>query len=247
MKIKEIELKNNIPKICVPLVANDLASLKAELHSLQETYFDLIEWRIDLFDEVEDSTQLLIALQCIRQVFPESVLLVTYRTIFEGGNRATEHYEEIYHTLLQTKQVDILDIEYSRGTELFAKLRKMAHHYETIALASYHDFSKTPDKKTIMKHFKEMNSLHADIFKVALMPETIQDVLCLLEATHEANSLYSQPVVSMSMSKLGFITRVVGEMMGSAITFGSNQKASAPGQMNANQLHQLLMLMHAGL
>ena len=43
----------------------------------------------------------------------------------------------------------------------------------------------------------------------------------------------------MSMGKLGVISRICGEVFGSAVTFGTAGKASAPGQLPANQLFHL--------
>jgi 3-dehydroquinate dehydratase-1 len=48
----------------------------------------------------------------------------------------------------------------------------------------------------------------------------------------------------MSMGSLGMISRISGELFGSALTFGSAKKASAPGQLEAEQLHKILHLLH---
>ena len=46
------------------------------------------------------------------------------------------------------------------------------------------------------------------------------------------------------MSPLGLTTRLVGEQFGSAITFGCVGKSSAPGQINYQELNQILQLIH---
>ena len=48
----------------------------------------------------------------------------------------------------------------------------------------------------------------------------------------------------MSMGQMGVISRLCGERFGSAVTFGSAQSASAPGQIPAQQLRQTLTLLH---
>lgn len=247
MKIKNLELKKGLPKICVPLVAKDKEALQNELDALKEVDFDLIEWRIDHYEKVEEEKELLSALALIRQHLPDCILLVTFRTIYEGGNKITEQYEEIYRLLIQTHQIEMIDIEYSRGDELFKKLLHFAHQHQVAVIASYHDFSQTPSQKEMWRCFENMKALHADIFKLAVMPKKMEDVLSLLEITYKANNYFNEPIITMSMSKLGFISRTSGEIFGSAVTFGSGQQASAPGQISANQLRQLLMLMHEGL
>ena len=46
----------------------------------------------------------------------------------------------------------------------------------------------------------------------------------------------------MSMAGTGLISRLCGEVFGSALTFGAVGKASAPGQMNASDLREILTL-----
>ena len=52
---------------------------------------------------------------------------------------------------------------------------------------------------------------------------------------------------TMSMSATGVISRVCGEVFGSALTFGAVGKASAPGQMGAGELKEMLTTLHASL
>lgn len=73
---------------------------------------------------------------------------------------------------------------------------------------------------------------------------TVQkDVLTLLEATREmAEEHADRPIITMSMAGTGLISRLCGEVFGSALTFGAVGKASAPGQMNASDLREILTL-----
>ena len=48
----------------------------------------------------------------------------------------------------------------------------------------------------------------------------------------------------MSMSKTGVISRLAGEVFGSAATFGAVQKASAPGQISVTDLRTVLTIIH---
>jgi len=48
----------------------------------------------------------------------------------------------------------------------------------------------------------------------------------------------------MSMGSIGSISRIAGEIFGSAITFGAVQKSSAPGQIKAKKLKQMLQMIH---
>ena len=51
----------------------------------------------------------------------------------------------------------------------------------------------------------------------------------------------------MAMAGTGVISRLCGEVFGSALTFGAAGKASAPGQMGVNDLNTVLNLLHKSL
>ncbi|MET1176254.1 type I 3-dehydroquinate dehydratase, partial [Paenibacillus amylolyticus] len=83
--------------------------------------------------------------------------------------------------------------------------------------------------------------LGGDLPKIAVMPETTADVLRLLEATCTMNEKYAdRPIITMSMAGKGIISRLAGEVFGSAMTFGAAKKASAPGQIAAGELKEIL-------
>lgn len=110
---------------------------------------------------------------------------------------------------------------------------------------SNHDFDKTPSFDEITGRLIGMKKLGADVAKLACMPNSAKDVLTLLSATEAVKSQYpDEPLITMSMGKLGTISRISGEIFGSALTFGSAKKASAPGQLEVTTLQQILRALH---
>ena len=90
-----------------------------------------------------------------------------------------------------------------------------------------------------------MQECGADIVKIAVMPQSKKDVLTLLLATEEMVREHAKcPVVTMSMSEVGVVSRICGEAFGSALTFGAVKKASAPGQLGAEELRMVLKILH---
>ena len=79
---------------------------------------DLIEWRIDFFDQVEDAEKLVETAKKLRQVMSEMPLLTTLRTHFEGGVKklSEEEYFDICRVLIKEKATDLLDLELFRKT-----------------------------------------------------------------------------------------------------------------------------------
>jgi 3-dehydroquinate dehydratase-1 len=53
-----------------------------------------------------------------------------------------------------------------------------------------------------------------------------------------------RPIITMSMSGEGVISRLAGEVFGSCLTFGAAKKASAPGQIGVNELSNVLETIH---
>ena len=93
-----------------------------------------------------------------------------------------------------------------------------------------------------------MQELGADIPKIAVMPQNKKDVLILLSATREMSEEHAdRPIITMSMAGTGVISRLCGEVFGSALTFGAAGKASAPGQMGVEDLKTVLELLHKSL
>jgi len=86
-----------------------------------------------------------------------------------------------------------------------------------------------------------MQALGADICKIAVMPRSAADVLTLLDATRIMHEEYAdRPLITMSMGGLGVVSRIAGQVFGSAATFGMVGTASAPGQVDASELRALL-------
>ena len=250
VKIRDVEIGAGIPKICVPIVGVTKKEILAQAKALLEFHADVVEWRIDWFENVFDFDALLDVLKDLREVLGTMPLLMTFRTSKEGGEKAIEPeaYAELNIKAAQTGLVDLVDVEVFTGDEIVKKIIDGAHASGVKVVASNHDFFKTPDKDDIVGRLRKMQDLGADIPKIAVMPQNKKDVLTLLAATEEmANEYADRPIITMSMAGTGVISRLAGEVFGSALTFGAAAKASAPGQMGVTDLKQILTLLHGAL
>ncbi len=95
----------------------------------------------------------------------------------------------------------------------------------------------------LLKTFARAESLGGDVAKVAVMPQTLDDVLVLLQATLQASRETSLPLISISMGELGTFTRAIGWYFGSAVTFAAGRESSAPGQLAVQDLKDLIALL----
>ena len=97
----------------------------------------------------------------------------------------------------------------------------------------------------MIARLQKMQALGADLPKIAVMPRNKKDVLRLLAATLEMAEAYAdRPIITMSMAKDGAVSRMCGEVFGSALTFGAAGQTSAPGQIEAERLREILKVFH---
>lgn len=245
-KVKNIIIGEGVPKICIPVVSDNHQDIITDLIRLKSLDIDLIELRIDYFNELLDHQKLNELFNAIASITFEQGIILTYRSEAEGGKGtlSNKEYAELYELALESGAFDIYDVELSSGTNTIINLSNLIHQYDKKMLMSSHDFTRTPSIDTMLGKIKQMDSLEADIIKIAVMPEDYKDVLSLLETTLKANELYDRPIVTISMSNLGIVTRLMGEQFGSAITFGKDNNSSAPGQIGINDLNAVLKVVH---
>ena len=245
--VRDLTIGEGIPKICVPLVGETIAQLKEEASFLKGLDVDIVEWRVDFFNQVEDLEKVKEALVDIRSILPNIPLLFTFRSHKEGGERevSTPYYFQLNKSIAETGLLDIIDVELFNDENEVKILIEAAHAKNVFVIISNHDFHKTPVKEEIIARLRKAQELGGDIPKIAVMPTSAADVLTLLDATNTMNEQFAdRPFITMSMAGKGVISRLAGEVFGSAVTFGAANKPSAPGQVAVKELRSVLNLIH---
>ena len=246
VKIRDIEIGAGAPKIIVPIVGITKEDIIEEAKTFDSIPVDVVEWRVDWFEGVFDFAKVEDVLKDLRTVLGNIPLLMTFRTSKEGGEKTIEPdaYAELNIKAAQTGYVDLIDVEIFTGDEIVKKIIDGAHAAGVKVIASNHDFFKTPAKADIIYRLRKMQDMNADIPKIAVMPQSSKDVLTLLTVTESWKETGKTPVITMSMAGEGLISRLCGEIFGSAVTFGAAGKSSAPGQIDAEELRQILEIIH---
>lgn len=246
VKVRNVTIGAGIPKICIPIVAADKEELKEQTVRVLGDRPDLVEWRADYFADVEKPGRLEECLAVLRELLGNTPLLFTFRTKEEGGERSLlpEVYVQLNERAAASQMADLVDIEWNRGRELVRKLIGAVQERGSRAVCSFHDFSRTPGTEELLHILCGMQEIGADITKAAVMPRTRQDVLRLLDVSIQMAEQYAnRPYITMAMGRLGMITRMAGALDGSAVTFASSGHASAPGQIDARLMAELLPLL----
>ena len=242
--VRNVAIGEGIPKICVPIVGKTIDEILNQAKHICEIGADVVEWRVDWFEEVKNYESVENAAKQLRDILGETPILFTFRTAKEGGERTIEsdEYVELNEKIAKSGYVDIVDVEAFTGDTYVEKVIKTAHECGVKVIASNHDFRKTPPKEELIARMRKMQEFDADI------PKITEDLLTLLSATEEMRRCYAdRPVITMSMAGTGVLSRMCGEVFGSALTFGAAGKVSAPGQIDVEDLRMVLGIIHKSL
>lgn len=241
--LEGLGIGRGLPKICIPITAKDIAGFSVRLLQGEALPGDLYEWRLDHYaGDVELGLQ----------VFGKTTkrpLLCTIRTRGQGGEAELspdEYARRITELIALGEHFSLIDIELCAGDGLVRELAEAAHQKGLAVVVSQHSFTDTPSKQEMTDALCHMKELGADLPKLAVMPGSPPDVFSLMAASWEASALLG-PVITMSMGPLGQLSRVAGNYTGSCVTFGAGTEASAPGQLRAGDLKQILKILGHGL
>lgn len=246
IEIKGVKIGEGMPKICVPIVGITREDILEQARQIKNSFAELVEWRVDWYAESSNVQEVKKVLGLLRDELPDHPIIFTFRTKAEGGEKEISFakYVELLQEIACTNKVDFIDIEVFKDCGIRTLICEIQEQGVKV-IGSNHDFVKTPEKKEIIRRLCYMQELGVDIPKIAVMPCSEEDVTILLEATREMSSRYAKcPIVTMSMGKLGMVSRVEGEKYGSAMTFGTIGKASAPGQIPIEELKSMLEKIH---
>lgn len=252
------------PAVIAPSQAVDAEELAAECAAAEATgVVDVIEWRVDplLARSLSDRGASGAGkspgagrspAEAVLDLLPAATgaglpVLVTVRTVFEGGlvDISEADYAEVMRGLIagltgaEARPVPVaLDVEIDRAEA--PALIGSARESGIAVIASHHSFESTDSYESLLATFRAMGEAGADVAKVAMTPQNPAEVARLLAATAEADSLLSVPVLGISMGPAGRTSRIMGADFGSCATFAQVSRASAPGQIDAVRLAEIL-------
>ncbi|KGR73128.1 type I 3-dehydroquinate dehydratase [Streptococcus phocae subsp. salmonis] len=198
---------------------------------------NLIEWRADFLPK-EDIVSVAPA---IFEKFAGREIIFTLRTTLEGGNisLSDREYVDLIKEVSAIYNPDYIDFEYFSHQSVFHEMLEFPN-----LILSYHNFQETPEN--LMEAFSEMTKLAPRVVKIAVMPKSEQDVLDLMNYTRGFKALNpEQEFATMSMGKLGRISRLAGDVVGSSWTFVSLDQANAPGQVKLHDMKKIIAILES--
>ena len=192
---------------------------------------DIIEWRADFLPK----EAILQVAPAIFEKFAGRELLFTLRTRAEGGeiDLDSAEYVQIIKDVAQLYQPEYIDFEYFSHKDVFEEMLDFPN-----LVLSYHNFQETPEN--MMEILSELTSLTPKVVKVSVMAHTEQDVLDLMNFTRGFKTLNpEQEYVTISMGKVGKVSRITSNVTGSSWSFASLDEVSAPGQISLSSMKKI--------
>ena len=235
-----------MPAVCAPLVGRTHSELVAETCAVVARKPDLLEWRLDFFGAIQNASHVMTASAALRGNAGGIPILLTRRAQWEGGQPIPLDEDQVvglYGGLIASGNIDMVDYEMDNDSLCLARIRDLAQDAGVATVLSFHDFKRTPSTEELAARFTKAHDMGADVAKVAVMPQSMEDVHRLLGATLEASRRLPIPVISMAMGPLGAVSRLCGGEFGSALTFAVGAAASAPGQMPIEDVQSALAVL----
>ena len=188
---------------------------------------DLLELRVDLFRKLDvDYIQAQIE---NRRKLKIPLLLTVRNQKKEGAIKDWSNEKKLEILQVALPLVDMVDIELSSA--LLKETLSQARHLKKKTIVSMHDFNHTPAH--LENVFKKALSTRADIIKIAVKANSLDDVLRMIEFTHHHRK---HPLITLSIGTLGRISRLILPAAGSLYTYTFLNKPTAPGQIDAKTL-----------
>ena len=146
VKVRNLELGNGIPAICIPNVGKTKEDILSLTHTYLGMHMDLMEWRMDWYEDVEDIAKVTELVKELRDVMGDTPLLCTFRTDKEGGAHpmSTEKYAELNKAVAATGNADIITLAlnlFSLGIDpglCFDNIESIVNKYEAITHMDVH-------------------------------------------------------------------------------------------------------------
>ncbi|HFR2899426.1 TPA: type I 3-dehydroquinate dehydratase [Streptococcus pneumoniae] len=217
-------------KLIVSVMPRSLEEAQA-LDATRYLDADIIEWRADYLPK----EAILQVAPAIFEKFAGHELVFTLRTRSEGGeiDLSPEEYIHLIKEVAQFYQPDYIDFEYYSYKDVFEEMLDFPN-----LVLSYHNFQETPEN--MMEILSELTILNPKLVKVAVMAHTEQDVLDLMNYTRGFKTLNpEQEYVTISMGKVGKVSRITADVTGSSWSFASLDEVSAPGQISLASMKKI--------
>ena len=242
IKVRGLVIGDGDVKICYPVPGTTREEIINEMKYVRGTKADLVEWRVDFYEDAHDANAVIDLLQDVREALgDEKVLLFTIRTADEGSSKEfdRDYYFELINRAIGTGYIDMVDIEYYSKREMYKYTVAHAKTRGVKTIGSIHDFSGT-NPAVILADTIDMMQGTCDIPKLAVLTTMPSDADRIFEAgkivSEFEGAKFPSPFILIGMGENGSVTRRPDKFWGSSISYCSGKVATAPGQIALDEM-----------
>jgi 3-dehydroquinate dehydratase I len=197
-----------------------------------------LEIRYDLFPQSEWET----LVERVRVLHPSAVVIGTIRMVGDGGNypdNKLEERNELWAELLDYAQIpDWIDLE-EQSLELTREVRLLALERKVQILVSCHDFQGIAPMDVLQQMVAKARRIKADGFKIAAMSKELGDCAPLYDLARQEHAGFTW-FAAFAMAATGKASRLYSLVCGANLTYASLGDVVALGQIEAEQMENLL-------
>jgi len=218
-------------KMCTPVSGTTIEEFLVNLDKTQKVS-DLIELRTDSIRALSMDH-----IRTIREATSKEAIF-TCRSKDEGGLFSDPEAERVRILQRGIGLFEYVDIELST-----VQKHDFSCDDGTKIIISYHNFVETPSYWDMQKILFEINKYKPDIIKIATMIHEEFEVNKLYRLL--TNKPHSEERIVIGMGEKGRMTRIIGPLLGSYLTFASTEWCeSAPGQIELSEMKKILETFH---
>lgn len=182
---------------------------------------DCVEARLDYLEDPEESIH-------ARWDKLKVPMIATCRGLSRGGmfkGSIDEELRILEHAALNGAK--FVDVDY-RFSKPFG---------DAEVIGSFHSFEETP--RNLESLMGKICNSYGSVAKMATMVRNWDDNRRLLSLLEKS---WDKTIIVVGMGEMGQVTRIVGPVRGSALTYASCGASSAPGQLSVHELKQIYKL-----
>ncbi len=220
---------------CLPIIKNTKQEVLSELKTSGYDYYEIWLDYIEDFDED--------FLMNITNKFKGKLILLFRRLDLEKIKFTIQERQRIISMLLRL--VVYLDIDFLTQHEDLEFLKKQNGNIKLIL--SFHNYKETPRLNCLVDLVSKMRNYNPDIYKFSTFCQNEEATLTLLSLLLKLKESKLKYII-LGMGEKGVITRIVGPIWGSEISFAPKnlRESSARGQLNKKQLELILQEVNYG-
>lgn len=221
LKIGKIEL-GRIPRLAVT------TSDREDNRQIKSLFIDILEIRVDQFKNTDPAYVQNVIKKRKKMGLP---LILTVRSYEEGGQKDIS--DELKLTIFKENipLVDAVDIELK--SPVLSEVARSARKNKKIVIVSWHNLKMTPNDKILKDTLDKAKRSGAHLVKIAVKANKAEDLTRLMRWTIENRS---KNIITISLGKIGSISRLVFPGLGSLLTYAYINKPSGLGQRPVDEL-----------